>query len=859
MVDALLSISFIFYTGLCFLAFHIKAVTMSMSPHWIAGFIFASLILQVVCVSGEAVCPKFCSCSQIPENGERSTGPTSSMSVVECIIPNTISSLNAFSTLSLYPRLSISRLIIRDQPSLSSIGQSDLTGFNELTHLEITNTNLSSIHVHSFEGLKLKTLDLRRNRLKSITWEPFMYLYSLEELFLANNPLVCSNCQNNWLREPHQDLELGENLTCVDNGTQIFMQTFVVDNCRVPSVNVTPRHLEIKNGDSFNASCEVDGEPHPSLRWDVSRLMSPYQLVNISERQQIIMVQNASYKDTGLLECIVSSVAGWNAAEVNLTVKVAPKINRFWGPIKRFHYCIDLNVTALPTPNVTIYHNGTKELHYDSRLSNVTINSHPTMRRYEVTNKARTPWEIFGCLTFLLPSHYDNGNYTLVVSNELGSDRKNISAIFFDGSAPYPEKRETPAPDGSDNTLKPKTSGPKGPPLDPSTRQPHKMDSVPVYILAAVGAGILLIVLVLIGRKYYTKKRERFRNLGDGSATPFTSVACVLDAKRGEDRVDLVHMIPNPNYLARTDRRSGSTAINHISRDTIRFIGELGEGAFGVVCLGQCEELPGAEGPTMVAIKTLKDASVGDARTDFEREAELLTNLQHKNIVTFYGVCIDHEPFFMVFEYMENGDLNNYLKSRGPDADCFTRSQALLPLTVKELLYIAKQIASGMVYMASQHFVHRDMATRNCLVGDRLIVKIADFGMSRDVYSTDYYRVGGHTMLPVRWMPPESIIYRTYSVESDVWSYGVVLWEIFEYGKQPWFGLSNHEVIEYIHNGILLDCPKGCPKEVYKIMLGCWQRQPTQRMLIKDVHDAISRLSDENTPMVDIVGRNTLV
>lgn len=86
-------------------------------------------------------------------------------------------------------------------------------------------------------------------------------------------------------------------------------------------MNVTPKHLEIRNGESFNASCEVDGEPHPSLRWDVSRLVSPYQLVNVSDRQQIIMVQNASYKDTGLLECIVSSVAGWRAAEVNLTVK----------------------------------------------------------------------------------------------------------------------------------------------------------------------------------------------------------------------------------------------------------------------------------------------------------------------------------------------------------------------------------------------------------------------------------------------------------------------------------------------------------------------------------------------------------
>uniref|UniRef100_S4RVB2 Tyrosine-protein kinase receptor n=1 Tax=Petromyzon marinus TaxID=7757 RepID=S4RVB2_PETMA len=185
--------------------------------------------------------------------------------------------------------------------------------------------------------------------------------------------------------------------------------------------------------------------------------------------------------------------------------------------------------------------------------------------------------------------------------------------------------------------------------------------------------------------------------------------------------------------------------VKHIKRRDLMLKRELGEGAFGKVFLAECFNLYPDIEKTPVAVKTLKDLS-GGARKDFYREAELLTNLQHDHIVRFYGVCSEGEPLIMVFEYMRHGDLNKFLRSNSPDSsfldDTPRRGIYSGELNCTQMLHIATQVASGMVYLASQRFVHRDLATRNCLVGENL-VKIGDFGMSRDVYSTDYYRVSG--------------------------------------------------------------------------------------------------------------------
>uniref|UniRef100_A0A672KXF6 Tyrosine-protein kinase receptor n=1 Tax=Sinocyclocheilus grahami TaxID=75366 RepID=A0A672KXF6_SINGR len=475
---------------------------------------------------------------------------------------------------------------------------------------------------------------------------------------------------------------------------------------------------------------------------------------------------------------------------------VPPTIVQLYQPVRNQDWCIPFTVTGNPRPDLHWYHEG--KLLEEQQYIKTEI--------HEITDT-----EYHGCLQLDIPTHIHNGIYTLVASNEFGEDRGNVSAHFM----------HTPDEDHS----------------------------------GTGGLGFSCITL---------KCSSSVISNDDDSASPLHHVSngnnTPSSSEMGPDAVIIgmtkIPVIENPQYF----RNPGSilksdTLVQHIKRHNILLKRELGEGAFGKVFLAECYNLSPDQEKILVAVKTLKEASES-GRADFHREAELLTNLQHEHIVKFYGVCVECDPLIMVFEYMKHGDLNRFLRAHGPDAVLMADGQhsLLVELTQPQMLHIAQQIAAGMVYLASQHFVHRDLATRNCLVGENLLVKIGDFGMSRDVYSTDYYRVGGHTMLPIRWMPPESIMYRRFTTESDVWSLGVVLWEIFTYGKQPWYQLSNNEVIECITQGRVLQRPRTCPKEVYDLMLGCWQREPYMRLNIKEIHNLLQSLAKASPVYLDILG-----
>ncbi|NP_001191466.1 ror precursor [Aplysia californica] len=284
----------------------------------------------------------------------------------------------------------------------------------------------------------------------------------------------------------------------------------------------------------------------------------------------------------------------------------------------------------------------------------------------------------------------------------------------------------------------------------------------------------------------------------------------------------------------------------------IRFLQELGEGAFGKVYKGELVGLYGESSVTTVAIKTLKENALPKVQNDFRREVDLMSDMRHPNIVCLLGVCMKQEPMCMLFEYMAQGDLHEYLLSHSPHSDVTAAEDDSGTggghiLEYSEMLHVSTQVAAGMEYLASHHFVHRDLAARNILVADGLTVKISDFGLSRDVYSSDYYRVQSKSLLPVRWMPPEAILYGKFTTDSDVWAFGVVLWEVFSYGLQPYYGFSNQEVIEMIRSRQILGCPEECPARIYGLMVECWHEMPARRPPFREIHTRLRTWRSELT------------
>ncbi|XP_053318139.1 tyrosine-protein kinase ITK/TSK [Spea bombifrons] len=250
----------------------------------------------------------------------------------------------------------------------------------------------------------------------------------------------------------------------------------------------------------------------------------------------------------------------------------------------------------------------------------------------------------------------------------------------------------------------------------------------------------------------------------------------------------------------------------------LSFDKEIGSGQFGVVHLATWR------GTRKVAVKMIKEGMMSEE--DFVEEAQVLMKLSHPKLVQFLGVCAQQPPLFLVFEFMEHGCLTDYLRGhRGT-------------LNRETALGMCQDVCEGMEYLEKSNFIHRDLAARNCLVGESLVVKVSDFGMTRFVLDDQYTSSTG-TKFPVKWSAPEVFRYGRYSSKSDVWSYGVLVWEIFSEGKTPFEHLSNSEVVEEISAGLRLFKPRLASQMVYQLMNKCWQEKaelrPTFGQLMKEI------------------------
>nr|BBI47313.1 insulin-like peptide receptor 1 [Gnatocerus cornutus] len=287
-----------------------------------------------------------------------------------------------------------------------------------------------------------------------------------------------------------------------------------------------------------------------------------------------------------------------------------------------------------------------------------------------------------------------------------------------------------------------------------------------------------------------------------------------------------------------------------VPRKKIELNRELGQGSFGMVYEGLARDVRG-KAQIKCAVKTVNEHATNRERLEFLNEASVMKAFDTAHVVRLLGVVSQGQPTLVIMELMANGDLKTYLRSHRPDAEIFDPAAARHPPTLKQILQMAIEIADGMAYLSANKFVHRDLAARNCMVAEDLTVKIGDFGMTRDIYETDYYRKGTKGLLPVRWMAPESLKDGVFTINSDVWSYGVVLWEMATLASQPYQGLSNDQVLRYVIDGGVMERPENCPDKLYTLMRYCWQHKPSARpsflklcsLLLEDASTSFAQVS----------------
>ncbi|KAK9391934.1 ephrin type-A receptor 2 [Crotalus adamanteus] len=324
-------------------------------------------------------------------------------------------------------------------------------------------------------------------------------------------------------------------------------------------------------------------------------------------------------------------------------------------------------------------------------------------------------------------------------------------------------------------------------------------------------AVVVIVFLVIRQRKKNSRARQTSEDVYFSKADQLKPLKTYVDPHTYED--------PNQAVLKFTTEIHPSS----ISRQKVIGAGEFGEVYKGILKTGK-KEIP-------VAIKTLKSGYTEKQRIDFLSEASIMGQFCHHNIIHLEGVVSKYKPFMIITEYMENGALDKFLREKDGE------------FCVIQLVGMLRGIASGMKYLASMNYVHRDLAARNILVDSQLVCKVSDFGLSRvleDDPDATYTTSGGK--IPIRWTAPEAISHRKFTSASDVWSYGIVMWEVMSYGDRPYWELSNHEVMKAINEGFRLPAPMECPSAIYQLMMRCWQQERSQRPKFTDIVSILDKL-----------------
>ncbi|XP_062375779.1 tyrosine-protein kinase Mer [Sardina pilchardus] len=379
---------------------------------------------------------------------------------------------------------------------------------------------------------------------------------------------------------------------------------------------------------------------------------------------------------------------------------------------------------------------------------------------------------------------------------------------------------------------------------------PDKHGSDSVYVVLGVVCGICLLLVVLWvaictrSRLMETRLGQLFTNEGKFQPT------VQYRPQRSYNRSAIEITLANLGVSAELQAKLQDVMIVR----TLLSIGKiLGEGEFGSVVEGHLRKPDGTS--EKVAVKTMKLDNFSQREIEeFLNEAACMKDFHHPNVIGLLGVCLEvgsnHFPKPMVIlPFMKYGDLHSYLlRSRLGESSVYLPTQMLLKFMI--------DIALGMEYLSSRNFLHRDLAARNCMLRDDMTVCVADFGLSKKIYSGDYYRQGRIAKMPVKWIAVESLADRVFTVKSDVWAFGVTMWEIATRGMTPYPGVQNHEIYDYLLDGHRLKQPNDCLDELYEIMYSCWRADPLDRPDFTQARELLEKLAEK---LPEVSSRENLI
>ncbi|PNJ89158.1 PTK7 isoform 8 [Pongo abelii] len=593
------------------------------------------------------------------------------------------------------------------------------------------------------------------------------------------------------------------------------------------------------------------GLPEPSVWWEHAGVRLPTH-GRVYQKGHELVLASIAESDAGVYTCHAANLAGQRRQDVNITVANGSSLPEWVtdnagtlhfarvtrddagnytciasnGPQGKIRAHVQLTVAVFITFKVepertTVYQGHTALLQCEAQGDPKPLIQWKGKDRILDPTKLGPRMHIFqnGSLVIHDVAPEDSGRYTCIAGNSCNI--KHTEAPLYVVDKPVPEESE----------------GPGSPP-------PYKMIQT---IGLSVGAAVAYIIAVL-GLMFYCKKRCKAKRLQKQPEGEEPEMECLNGGplQNGQPSAEIqeeVALTSLGSGPAATNKRHSTSDKMHFPRSSLQPITTLGKSEFGEVFLAKAQGLEEGVAETLVLVKSLQSKDE-QQQLDFRRELEMFGKLNHANVVRLLGLCREAEPHYMVLEYVDLGDLKQFLRiSKSKDEKL--KSQ---PLSTKQKVALCTQVALGMEHLSNNRFVHKDLAARNCLVSAQRQVKVSALGLSKDVYNSEYYHFR-QAWVPLRWMSPEAILEGDFSTKSDVWAFGVLMWEVFTHGEMPHGGQADDEVLADLQAGkARLPQPEGCPSKLYRLMQRCWALSPKDRPSFSEIASALGDSPVDSKP-----------